>query len=369
MIEPAIRHVFLYIGGISNNDTLINGFEDLYTLIILCLQWQSLSSNDASITEKLYGLKRINNNSNSANQSISRKQKMLSLVLMILLPRLIDKLRTFAQQINEGFQFQSRNENQTTATSTTSSNIVLQYIPTRLHQPIQTIYTSIEKLHYYTIKTCALLFPYIEFSADISVIAYQIMYLCGKSEYHHPVFALLNMKLSKTRFLQNTTSNSSTTNIQQNNATTSINNMTNNWSVIIVLTLILTVRTAEYLRSHQYEHENQNLSGRLSGPVALPSVPEAGKVGRGCIIPSLDSNICSICNHTRHNPCASSSGYVFCYLCLLPYIREFHRCPVTGLHCEEMDIIRLYEEHRTTSSSSSTGISAGSGSTGIDSNI
>lgn len=366
MIEPAIRHLFLYISGITNNDTLINGFEDVYTLIILCLQWQSLSSNDASITEKLYGLKRINS-SNSSNQYISRKQKMLSLVLMILLPRLIDKLRTFAQQINEGFQFQSRNENQTIMPSTTSSNIVLQYIPTRLHQPIQTIYTSIQKLHYYTIKTCALLLPYIEFSADISVIAYQIMYLCGKSEYHHPIFALLNMKLSKSRFLQNTTTNNnsttSTTNIQQNNATTGTNNITNNWSVIIVLTLILTVRTAEYLRSHQNEHENQNLSGRLSGPVALPSVPEAGKVGRGCIIPSLDSNICSICNHTRQNPCASSSGYVFCYLCLLPYIREFHRCPVTGLHCEEMDIIRLYEVHHTTSSST------GTGSTVVDSNV
>jgi hypothetical protein len=120
--------------------------------------------------------------------------------------------------------------------------------------------------------------------------------------------------------------------------------MVANWPVTVVLMLILAVRTTEYLHSHSAQLSAGSLSSRLAQPAPLPAVPKPAPVGKGCVIPPLDASLCALCNKKRTNPCASTSGYVLCYMCLLPYVREHRSCPVTGLPCTELGIIRLYEE-------------------------
>jgi hypothetical protein len=60
-----------------------------------------------------------------------------------------------------------------------------------------------------------------------------------------------------------------------------------------------------------------------------------------------------LCHNKRLHPVASSSGYVFCFRCLVMYMRMHGpRCPVTGLFCTESNLIRLYEPSTTNASSS-----------------
>ena len=63
--------------------------------------------------------------------------------------------------------------------------------------------------------------------------------------------------------------------------------------------------------------------------------------------PPLPSNnaLCPLCGRKKTSPCACAvSGYVFCYRCLTQYIREKGKCPVTGLNCNEGDIVRVFIE-------------------------
>jgi Pex2 / Pex12 amino terminal region len=53
---------------------------------------------------------------------------------------------------------------------------------------------------------------------------------------------------------------------------------------------------------------------------------------------------CPLCHaRPRVQPAASSSGFVFCYKCILSYVRRHATCPMTQQPCSESRIVRLYE--------------------------
>eukprot|EP00405_Crypthecodinium_cohnii_P026875 CAMPEP_0206491530 /NCGR_PEP_ID=MMETSP0324_2-20121206/45101_1 /ASSEMBLY_ACC=CAM_ASM_000836 /TAXON_ID=2866 /ORGANISM="Crypthecodinium cohnii, Strain Seligo" /LENGTH=348 /DNA_ID=CAMNT_0053972839 /DNA_START=202 /DNA_END=1245 /DNA_ORIENTATION=- len=63
--------------------------------------------------------------------------------------------------------------------------------------------------------------------------------------------------------------------------------------------------------------------------------PQPGKStedapGSALVLLPQDRTICAICHRRRKNPAASSSGFVFCYPCLVKHVSHFGHCPVTG---------------------------------------
>lgn len=58
---------------------------------------------------------------------------------------------------------------------------------------------------------------------------------------------------------------------------------------------------------------------------------------------SDDPSLCPLCHAPHHTPTVlASSGYVYCYSCIVPHIRRHKQCPVTLLPTQEHQIIRLY---------------------------
>ena len=56
-------------------------------------------------------------------------------------------------------------------------------------------------------------------------------------------------------------------------------------------------------------------------------------------------NLCPLCHRPRVNPAASTSGYVFCYRCIILHLREKGEyCPLTGVACPQSRVVRLFEE-------------------------
>ncbi|KAL7528809.1 hypothetical protein ACHAWF_002715 [Thalassiosira exigua] len=69
---------------------------------------------------------------------------------------------------------------------------------------------------------------------------------------------------------------------------------------------------------------------------------------------------CPICKEEpRINPTASTSGYVFCYKCLVTHLRQIgDHCPVTGMSCRENEVVRIYEPTASRRTATSSNISA-----------
>ena len=57
-----------------------------------------------------------------------------------------------------------------------------------------------------------------------------------------------------------------------------------------------------------------------------------------------NKGVCLICMGQRVNPTAATSGFVFCYRCILLHVRAEGKCPVSGVKCKEEEITRLFEE-------------------------
>jgi hypothetical protein len=84
-------------------------------------------------------------------------------------------------------------------------------------------------------------------------------------------------------------------------------------------------------------------TGESSLPIHLPP-PQSPTVLVSYPSLPISKDHCPLCHNKRLHPVASSSGYVFCFRCLVMYMRMHGpRCPVTGLACTESNLIRLYE--------------------------
>ncbi|PHJ17575.1 pex2 pex12 amino terminal region protein [Cystoisospora suis] len=63
----------------------------------------------------------------------------------------------------------------------------------------------------------------------------------------------------------------------------------------------------------------------------------------GILLPQ-DESLCPLCRKPRSNPACIPSGYVFCYRCIVMYVRSHGYCPVTKLRVLEPHIRRIYEQ-------------------------
>lgn len=328
-------------------------FENLYSILFAYIQWSCLSRSGGSLIESLYGLKRVNGGDKDMQQTDSAggstatmtvKQKLLSMAYIIILPRIMGYLREIAKRIREQ---RARSEEDAVGRGDNSAGRAAgaTIATTQQVSIVTSVYRGFSTLSNSTAQLFASAFPYVEFVGDMSVFACQLLYLCGKSQHHHPLFALLNMTLQRARpGTGSSTSSANSSDTPSDVGDRASSGASVNWPVTIILALVLAVRAGEYVRNNSGTLSAHSLSNRLTAPVPLPPRPQPMKVGRGCVIPPIDSTLCPLCSRKRTNPCASRGGYVFCYLCVLPYVRENRKCPVTALQCREEDIIRLFEE-------------------------
>lgn len=64
---------------------------------------------------------------------------------------------------------------------------------------------------------------------------------------------------------------------------------------------------------------------------------------------TMPAHLCPLCRQPRIHPTASSSGFVFCYKCLLQHVKDTGKCPVTSRDCGEAQLLRLYEPNHSIS--------------------
>ena len=392
MIKPAIRHLTLYAAENYGMGFLFYHFDSLYTVLIGLLQWKCLSTHGGTIMETLYGLHRVQSSSGTpfailrstasatTRQGTSRRvmpylHLQLSLAYVILVPSILNFLRDLSRKLRERAIFRARRSarEETVAAALAAESTGAATGAGADSEMIRDGEGVISRLNSYLqrqLSVCAevgaQMFPFLELAGDTAVVMFNIMYLCRITDTHHPMLALLGLTLQKgpgtgtgtgvesgvglssaghlqgDQCIYASSMSSSMTGSGNISSNASGNGL--NFTMSAIVAVVFALRAAEWLHNHSSSSSTPTLTERLAPPVELPPAPKPTKVGRGCIYPPQDHTLCPICGQKRVNACASTGGYVFCYLCLLEYIREHgNTCPVTALACAEKDIIRLYE--------------------------
>lgn len=96
------------------------------------------------------------------------------------------------------------------------------------------------------------------------------------------------------------------------------------------------------LRILEWWYANEEKLQNKQGSTAIPCPPPTPKIRASHIMLPTDTKLCPLCNEEKTNPACTTSGFVFCYPCIVGYVRENMRCPITELPTREEDIRRLF---------------------------
>ena len=402
MVKASTSHVASSLAdaqGASLAALLVaENFDLVFMLAAFCLQFYAIEGNGASVAESLYGLKRVSVGADGSviSDQLSPLQRLLSVHSLSLAPYLVDEVERFAtyhrrradaaagraRRADEDVGSSSGSSGERSGSSSSSSSSDASLLQGYLRWWTVTVLTFVARLRrrMYRVVDGALLafgrvFPYVKAAYKLLVWGQKVLYLFGSTPYVHPVLRLINVALVKRGEAPRPALSAQEQ--EQGEGKPGAGRATDEQQLqrqrglevgaAVVVVAFLAIRAAETTLRLGRERRPAVVNGNngSGGPLAFlwarlrqpgggggggPSVPlaavpppEAPTVGRGCVIPPRDGKCCPLCRQPRRMPCVTTGGYVFCYPCLLPALREHPVCPVSALPCTEHDIVRLYE--------------------------
>lgn len=191
-------------------------------------------------------------------------------------------------------------------------------------------------------------YPYLHMTKEGTIIVYQWLFLLGMTLHFDPASHILNQVVRRTTkadvpqskvgggdgILATETSLSSTEAVRMDPLRKAI-------LVGLSSTFVL-----GWLRQFRNLVRAQTQQRQSSIEAIPPPTPLPVKLDQKTRMrpPSMTNpKLCPLCRQPRINPAASSSGYVFCHRCIVMFVREHGKCPITGTACPESRILRVYE--------------------------
>ena len=292
-----------------------------------------------------------NNKNNNSDNNINLNQKIFSIVYLFVIPKLVKAIKEY---VNNSTSYNNNNNNNDDNSNNNNSNDSMSD-----NNNNKTLYEKIKSymkiIIYYTKQYCNSLLLLVPSISEFIIGLNKLFYLLKITNFHHPFFGLNNMKLVKNLVINNN------------------NNNNNNQFIQLSLTasVLLLIRTAQWFNTNDltpyhisnrinnnsynenplfpkpFNNNNNNNNNKNNNSGSSKSSNsnsnENYDINTNNNNSSNNNNNCPICKETITNPCVLLSGFVFCYRCVLPVIKNTGKCPVTGLNCSDKTIIRLFE--------------------------
>jgi peroxin-12 len=178
-------------------------------------------------------------------------------------------------------------------------------------------------------------YPFLHMTKEGTILAYQWTFLLGKTLFFHPLDHILGQVVRRMTLEDEPPSKEST---QPTISIPAVNPL--HKAIILGISSTLMMGWLHQLRSLLRVHERQSDDRIPAPPSPLPVLFDP----KTRLRPPLSNPVhCPLCQQPRINPAVATSGYVFCHRCLVLFVREHAKCPLTGLKCPESRIVRIYE--------------------------
>ena len=195
-------------------------------------------------------------------------------------------------------------------------------------------------------------YPPLKFSLGLHDVVQRMLYLTGLSNYASLEHSMLNQAVSRltAREWDNLRRKLDISRKRQLQALARYKNQWLRWmalnllrtrfvladySKISVVAFVLIYKVLEWW--YTKAEDAVKIAGK-----AIPAPPAPAQHKEGLKLPASPVH-CPICRKRRRNPAVLTvTGYVFCYSCILPYVREHRQCPITLTLASESHVRRLY---------------------------
>ncbi|MQL79926.1 hypothetical protein Taro_012373 [Colocasia esculenta] len=339
--------------------------DEFFALLMLVLETHSLRTTDASFSESLYGLRRrtVNMASRKDKQKMDSKhlqlpglrkrQKVLSVVFLVILPYLKSKLQSVynkerearlqASLLGDGLTLDDGESYIDQAEVSYAGISVVGLDASRI--------TRIKKQLSAVIAAC---YPWIHASNEGLSFAYQLLYLLDATGFYNLGLHVLGVHVCRATGQEMMDSSSRISRIRSRERERLCGPP---WLKAVQRLLLGCIYTTlDYAQTgliaavfffKMMEWWYQSAEERMSAPTVFPPPPPPPrpKVAEGGIPLPPDRALCPLCSDKRVNPSVVAvSGFVFCYPCIFKYISQYKRCPVTLMPATAEQIRRLFHD-------------------------
>eukprot|EP01105_Mastigella_eilhardi_P022564 TRINITY_DN5565_c0_g1_i1.p1 TRINITY_DN5565_c0_g1~~TRINITY_DN5565_c0_g1_i1.p1 ORF type:complete len:361 (+),score=77.03 TRINITY_DN5565_c0_g1_i1:139-1221(+) len=307
-LQPAIAFALKKVAAVSGSPVahLLDKHRRAVSYALLsALEANSLFRHDATLGEYFWGLQRVNlAKSGNGTTPFTTQQKVLSLVLLIGIPALIDALSRMHKHMDRARQLQD----------VTSPAFECRVDASRLRRVAAWIGQRTESLFIAG-------FPWCRGFWELLRVACYVLYLRDHMHWPTPAFGVIGCSLA---FTPPEISSSAVSRALY-------------WPHEVLKFFMPMLLLGYQSLQWWYSAPRTVAPSRVS---ALPPPPPP-KLWKGVRLGDLTH--CPLCHRPRANPALlTSSGFAFCYTCILRYVRQHQRCPLTGAPANESQVWRLF---------------------------
>lgn len=325
-LRPALKHVVTVLADRTSSVRALwcaARFESGYSIFMLLLEWWHLRVHSASFAEHFFGLRR---------QELAPKPKLTPLEALEL-----------AQRRKKSPNLSGRQQ--------LTSLLVLVALP-RVRIEVEARFRAAEAMpdnaRSRSQRILVAVYPWIHAAGAALGMAYRVVYLLERTDIFSPSLHMLRLSLLR-HFPEPPSDDPDKTRWQKLWEAASTAGSGSLWAALYGMQFAQWWYQRESMlqpyqprkvpppppqrspyedtsRSGQQVHASQSASPNASLELVL--LPQ-------------DRRICPLCHRIRRNPALSSSGYAFCFTCLVPHVERCGYCPITGQATSVQQVRRI----------------------------
>lgn len=340
--------------------------DEFFALLMLVLETHSLRTTEASFSESLYGLRRravkiklskekprTGSGDGLHHFGLEKRQKVLSVVFLVVLPYFKSKLHSIYNKEREATLQASlwgssdvRVDDSDYFDSSEASHVSTGSSGTESSQ-----WSRVRKRIHTIIGAC---YPWIHAGNEGLTFAYQLLYLLDATGFYSPALHALGIHVCRATGQELMDSSSRISKIRSRERDRLRGPPWLKALQRVLLSCMYT--TLDYAQTgliaavfffKMMEWWYQSAEERMSAPTVYPPPPPPPppKVAEEGIPLPPDRTVCPLCSQKRVNPSVVAvSGFVFCYPCIFRYVSQYKRCPVTLIPTAVDQIRRLFHD-------------------------
>ncbi|BAF26723.1 peroxisome biogenesis protein 12 [Oryza sativa Japonica Group] len=341
--------------------------DEFFALLMAVLESHSLRTTDGSFSESLYGLRRrpvkvsvkrsssgAESNDKAYDSVLRKRQKVLSVVFLVVLPYFKSKLQSIYNKEREA-RLQASLWGQGDVRFDEADLVSDQGETSQAQVEATTGEVSnmarIKKNFAALIGVC---YPWIHATNEGLSFAYQLLYLLDGTAFYSPALHALGLHVCRATGQELMESSSRVSRIR-NRELERLRGPP--WLKTMQRVLLNCMYTSlDYAQTgliaavfffKMMEWWYQSAEERMSAPTVYPPPPPPPlpKVAKDGLPLPPDRTLCPLCCQKRNNPSVlSASGFVFCYSCIFKSVSQHKRCPITLMPATVEQIRRLFHD-------------------------
>ncbi|CAI0385203.1 unnamed protein product [Linum tenue] len=335
-------------------------------MLMLVLETHSLRTTDASFAESLYGLRRrsvqlkIKNDNvrlikgeKSQPSGLEKRQRILSVVFLVVLPYFKSKLNSVYNREREARLQASLwgNDDETFEGTSYFDGTEASPVPSRTSDTQVTVRARLRKKVQKLVFAC---YPFLHAGVEGLSFSYQLLYLLDATGFYSLGLHALGIHVCRAtgQELMDTSSRISKIRSRERERLRGPPWLKAVQGALLrcsytMLDYAQTGLIAAVFFFKMMEWWYQSAEERMSAPTVYPPPPPPPppKVAKEGISLPNDRTMCPLCSQKRANPSVVTvSGFVFCYACIFKYISQYNRCPITLMPSNVDQIRRLFHD-------------------------